>query len=449
MSRRAAFVTFGCKINFYDTQAIREAVRELGYEEGPPSEDTDLLVVNSCTVTERAGGKSVAAVRRLARRHPDARILVTGCLTGEDRAALAAMDRVEHVVGNEEKDQIPALIQGAELERITDRRSKNIFRLSASRFENQTRAYLKVHDGCDSFCTYCIIPFMRGKSKSRPVTNVTSEASRFAEAGHRELVLTGIHLSQYGRDLRDGTDLVDLLTSLREIPGVDRVRLSSIGEGAFSPRFLEAFRNDPGLCPFFHIPLQSGSDGVLQRMRRDYTVAEYEAAVARVREALPRSVVATDLMVGFPGETDAEFRRVSRDLSAGGFRQDAHLSLQCPRRHQGGPFRRARGARSHAGPTATGPRSGGGAHRGGTLALAGSRGGSARGATVGGASPRSFARGSRDSVPVWAPGAAGTGSDGGGDGLRGHDSRGAARLRPEGDARWGERRDTVRAHLEA
>ena len=168
MTRRCAFITFGCKINTYDTQAIREAVRELGYEESAAGEDPELLVVNACTVTDRAGVKSVAAVRRLSRRHPRARILVTGCMTEEDRAELARIDGVEHIVGNEEKDQIPALIQGQAPEPVGNvRRSRNIFKLRASRFHRQTRAFLKVHDGCDSFCSYCIIPFLRGKSKSR------------------------------------------------------------------------------------------------------------------------------------------------------------------------------------------------------------------------------------------------------------------------------------------
>ena len=306
---KAAFVTLGCKINFYDTQAIRESVRQLGYRESNANGDVDLVVVNSCTVTDKAGGKSVAAVRRLARNNPHAKVIVTGCMTAEDRTALADIDQVQHVVGNEEKDQIPALIQGAPRGPAPGRRSRNIFKLSANEFHHQTRAYLKVHDGCDSFCTYCIIPYLRGKSMSRQHDDVIEEARRFVDSGHRELVLTGIHLSQYGKDLGRTGGLVDLLVELRQLPGVDRVRLSSIGEGAFTDPFLDAFANDPGLCQFFHIPLQSGSDTVLERMRRDYTVAEYLHAIDRIRDRLPNAVITTDLMVGFPGETDREFEQ--------------------------------------------------------------------------------------------------------------------------------------------
>ena len=151
---KASFVTLGRKINFYDTQALREAIYDLGYEEAAAGESPDLLVVNSCTVTERAGAKAVSTVKRLARRHPDAAILVTGCMTEDDRRAIEAVDGVEWLVGNEEKDQIPALIQGAKLRPVKGRRSRAIFDLSASRFHTHTRAFLKVHDGCDDFCTY-------------------------------------------------------------------------------------------------------------------------------------------------------------------------------------------------------------------------------------------------------------------------------------------------------
>lgn len=306
---KASFLTFGCKINFYDTQALREAVYDLGYEEAAAGDSPDLLVVNACTVTERAGGKAVATVKRLAGRHPEAAILVTGCMTEDDRDAIESVDGVAWLVGNEEKDQIPALVQGAKLRKVKGRRSRAIFDLKASRFDTHTRAFLKVHDGCDEFCTYCIIPFLRGKSKSRPIEDVLAEATRFAEAGHKELVITGIHLSRYGRDLALEDGLIELLQALRRIPGVERVRLSSIGEGAFSDAFLAAFVADPGLCPFFHVPLQSGSDSVLRRMRRDYTAAEFLDAIKRVRSVLPRAVIATDLMVGFPGETEEEFEQ--------------------------------------------------------------------------------------------------------------------------------------------
>jgi len=314
-AKRCAFITYGCRLNQYDTQAIREEILSLGFEEEDGAEPEgseaglDLVVVNSCTVTARAGEKVEARVRALARRNPAAAIIVTGCLTEEDRARLGEIPGVEHLVGNEEKDRIPEIVAGRARpgERPSRRADRHIFSLGVSAFAGHTRAFLKVHDGCDDFCSYCVIPYLRGASRSRAPDDVLAEARRLADAGHRELVLTGIHLRQYGFDLGLEAGLVDLLPRLREIPGIDRVRLSSIGERAFSERFVALFRADDGLCPSFHIPLQSGSDGVLARMRRGYTAAEYLDTVERIRAELPSATIATDLMVGFPGETEEEF----------------------------------------------------------------------------------------------------------------------------------------------
>lgn len=308
-TRTCAFITYGCKINQYDTQAIREEILSLGYVESDSDRGLDLVVVNSCTVTARAGQKMENRVRTLARRNPRATIIVTGCLTEDDRTRLTSIPQVEHLIGNEEKDLIPAIVQGRSLpgERRARRADRHIFDLGVSRFHGHTRAFLKVHDGCDSFCAYCVIPYLRGGSRSRAPEDVVREAGRLADAGHRELVLTGIHLRRYGLDVGCDDGLGMLLTDLRAIPGIDRVRLSSIGEGAFTDAFLDRFRDDPGLCPFFHVPLQSGSDSVLERMRRDYTRAEFLDAIDRIRAALPDALVATDLMVGFPGETEEEF----------------------------------------------------------------------------------------------------------------------------------------------
>ncbi|MCA8960097.1 MAG: tRNA (N(6)-L-threonylcarbamoyladenosine(37)-C(2))-methylthiotransferase MtaB [Planctomycetes bacterium] len=304
------FLTFGCKINQYDTQAIRESVLDLGYRE-VDSGGADVIVVNSCTVTDRAGDKGVGAVRRLARDFPSSRILVTGCLSPEDRARCEEVG-IAFVLGNEEKDQIPALLEGAAVRpvgpRPSDRRrSRAIFGLRASRFEGRTRAFIKVHDGCDEFCSYCIIPFVRGKSKSRSLEDVLDEARRLARSGHRELVITGIHLRRYGADLGISGGIAALMSALRGIEGVERIRLSSIGEKTFTDEFLDFVASDEAYCRFFHIPLQSGSDAVLERMRREYTVAEYLDTVARIRDRLPTAVITTDLMIGFPGETDEEF----------------------------------------------------------------------------------------------------------------------------------------------
>ncbi|MDE0959715.1 MAG: tRNA (N(6)-L-threonylcarbamoyladenosine(37)-C(2))-methylthiotransferase MtaB [Planctomycetota bacterium] len=306
-----AFITFGCKINQYDTQAIREEILDLGYVESRDPSAVDLLVVNSCTVTERAGEKVGEKIRSLTRKNPAAKVIVTGCISEDDRIRLEKIPEVVHLIGNEEKHRVAEVLQGAPLlEKKPRRNSRAIFDLKIHGFEGRTRAFLKIQDGCDSFCSYCIIPYLRGGSRSRDHEPVLQEARRLVEdGGFRELVLTGIHLRQWGLDRGIEDGLARLMLDLRQIPGLDRVRLSSIGEGAFTDAFLGAFQADSGLCRFFHVPLQSGSERILRRMRRDYTIEDYVAAMERVHLQLPGSVLATDVIVGFPGETEEDFQQ--------------------------------------------------------------------------------------------------------------------------------------------
>ncbi|NRA76351.1 MAG: tRNA (N(6)-L-threonylcarbamoyladenosine(37)-C(2))-methylthiotransferase MtaB, partial [Planctomycetes bacterium] len=217
-----AFVTFGCKINQYDTQAIREEIIDLGYRESDVPVDTDLVVVNSCTVTERAGEKVHERVRSLAGKNPRATIIVTGCMTEDDRDRLNEIPAVVHLIGNEEKHRVAEVVQGeALLDKKPGRKSRDIFSLEVSDFAGRTRAFLKIQDGCDSFCSYCILPYLRGSSRSREPDAVISEASRLAAAGFKELVLTGIHLRQWARDLGVEDGLATLLSRLRHIDGID------------------------------------------------------------------------------------------------------------------------------------------------------------------------------------------------------------------------------------
>ena len=326
-----AFVTFGCKINQYETQAIREEIIDLGYRESAEPVDTDLVVVNSCTVTERAGEKVHERVRSLAGKNPRATIIVTGCMTEDDRDRLNKIPAVVHLIGNEEKHRVAEVVQGeALLDKKPGRKSRDIFSLEVSDFAGRTRAFLKIQDGCDSFCSYCILPYLRGSSRSREPDAVISEASRLAAAGFKELVLTGIHLRQWARDLGVEDGLATLLGRLRHIDGIDRIRLSSIGEGAFTDSFLNAFSRDEGLCRFFHVPIQSGSDRILERMRRDYTVDEYVSAMEKVRVQLPGAVIATDVIVGFPGETEQDFEETLAIIEQMRF-QKVHLFPYSPR----------------------------------------------------------------------------------------------------------------------
>lgn len=326
-----AFVTFGCKINQYDTQAIREEILDLGYHEVEKAEGVDLVVVNSCTVTERAGLKVEERVKSLTRKNPQADVIVTGCISEDDRQRLVGIPGVVHLVGNEEKHRIAEIVSGADLfDGPVKRKSREIFGLKISGFEGRTRAFLKIQDGCDSFCSYCIIPYLRGGSRSRDHQPVVEEARRLAEAGFSELVLTGIHLRQWGRDLGIEDGLGRLLGDLRQIPGIDRIRLSSIGEGAFTDRFLQAFEEDDGLCRFFHVPLQSGSARILEAMGRDYSLKEFTEAMQRTKERLPDATLATDLIIGFPGETEEDFQESLQRVEETGFAK-VHLFPYSPR----------------------------------------------------------------------------------------------------------------------
>ncbi len=331
-----AFLTLGCKINQYETQAVREEILQLGYREVEPGESSDVYVVNTCSVTGEAGAKSRRAVLRLARRNPAARIVVMGCSSPGERDLLRGIPQVAVLVGNEEKGMVSTFIEagvrpgefapagvpgpappagGARRRlRVPRRGDPRITRpamdLSISRFEKRTRAYLKIQDGCNSFCSFCIIPYLRGLSQSRGKAAVLEEARRLAGNGYREVVLTGIHLQDYGQDLEPRSSLFDLLCDLATLArgvGLSRIRLSSIGERSFTQEMVELFR-DPLFCPHWHIPLQSGDDGVLKLMRRDYTRDDFRATVALLRSKFDRPSLTTDVIVGHPGETEEAFR---------------------------------------------------------------------------------------------------------------------------------------------
>ncbi len=321
-----AFVTLGCKINQYETQAVREEILALGYEEVPPRDAADVYVVNACSVTQEAGSNSRRAVLRLARRNPAARIVVMGCSTPADRDQLREVPQVAVLVGNEEKGMVATfLVEGVRpgefagtarnrpLPRIRRRgdpwKGRDPMDLRITSFEGRVRAYLKVQDGCSSFCSYCIIPYLRGLSRSRPRREVLSEARRLAAADFREIVLTGIHLQDYGGDLDPPSSLLDLLSDLADLAreaGLWRIRLSSIGERSFTPEMIDLLSEDV-FCPHWHIPLQSGDDRVLGLMRRDYRRGDFMDTVALLGERFDRPAITTDVIVGHPGETADAF----------------------------------------------------------------------------------------------------------------------------------------------
>jgi threonylcarbamoyladenosine tRNA methylthiotransferase MtaB len=310
--------TFGCKVNQYDSQLLREELIGQGWHEARPDETPDAVIVNTCTVTHTADAKARRLIRRTARRHPGARIVVTGCAVNRDPAALARLPNVWAVLDNGAKPDIAAVLDGADGgARLSGH--ANTFRPGSCirGFAGHTRAFVKVQDGCDAHCAYCIVPSVRGPDRSRPQDEILREVARLSER-FKEIVLTGIHVGRY-RDLGDGTDLAGLARRVLETTSVRRLRLSSIEAGEITPALLDLAESSPRFCPHFHVPLQSGSDRVLGRMGRPYTAAEFLAVADRVRHRLVRPAFGTDVIVGFPGETDADFEETLAVCRSAGF----------------------------------------------------------------------------------------------------------------------------------
>ncbi|MBE0466138.1 MAG: tRNA (N(6)-L-threonylcarbamoyladenosine(37)-C(2))-methylthiotransferase MtaB [Candidatus Desulforudis sp.] len=312
--KTVAFHTLGCKVNQYETQGLAALFRERGYQVVPFEERADVYVVNTCTVTHIGDRKSRQVVRRAVRNNPDALVLVTGCYAQVSPAEVSGIPGVDLVIGTTGRERIVDLVEEASRGRRPVLAVEDVEK--APGFEElpgvddqggRTRAFIKVQEGCRDFCTYCIVPYARGPLRSRPSETVLALAARLVDEGHRELVLTGINLGAYGCDLGD-QNLAGLVRRLARIRGLLRLRLSSVEPHEITPELVEAVAENPVCCPHFHIPLQSGSDTVLDRMGRRYSTADYASLLELIRARVPEVAVTTDVMVGFPGETDAEHR---------------------------------------------------------------------------------------------------------------------------------------------
>ncbi len=320
---RVAFVTLGCKVNQYDTQAMRECFLQAGYQEVSVHDAADVYVVNTCTVTGTGDSKSLAEVRRCHRRNPEAEIVVAGCLA-QRRPEEMRLPGVRLVLGNQRRMEVVTLLQQAEAEDCTliavDRLTHVPFEaLCVHANEGRTRAVMKIQEGCDRYCTYCIIPYVRGPIRSRPLAAVRQEAESLGAAGFREVVVTGIHLTSYGRDLRDGTDLLSALQVIHDVEGIDRIRLGSLEPVVVTEKFAAGIQKLPKVCRQFHLALQSGSDTVLRAMHRRYTTEEFLHSVCLLREKIPGCAITTDVMTGFPGEGEKEFEETRRTCAAAAF----------------------------------------------------------------------------------------------------------------------------------
>jgi len=312
MSATVAFTTLGCRLNQADTQALQRVLETRGFRTVPLEARPDVVVVNTCTVTARAELSDKRAIRRAARLSRDGRVVVTGCWAQTSPAEVAALGGVDLVVGNADKARLPDLLAGLTRSSVPRVEVSNIAGariepLAAPVKSERARAFLKVQDGCQHRCAFCVVPLARGASRSLAPAAIEAHARALVDAGHAEIVLTGVDLGHYGADLVPRTSLAALLARLVTISGLRWLRLSSLLPAYFTGELLDIVTGSPVIAPHLHVPLQSGSDHVLRAMRRPYTAAMYRGLVERLAAAIPRLGLGADVIVGFPGETDADF----------------------------------------------------------------------------------------------------------------------------------------------
>ena len=318
--KKAALHSLGCKVNSYETEAMQQMLEQAGYEIVPFHDRADVYIINTCSVTNIADRKSRQMIHKAKKMNPDAIVVAAGCYVQTSTEQAKADAAIDIIIGNNKKQDLLAMLaayeadHGVEQEGVLDinHTKQEYEELTVIHPSEHTRAFLKVQDGCNQFCSYCIIPYARGRVRSRKLEDVAVEARRLAENGFQELVLTGIHLSSYGIDC--DSSLLELIQTLHEIDGIERIRLGSLEPGIITESFVQALVKLPKVCPHFHLSLQSGCDTVLSRMNRRYDTAEYEVGCALLRRYFEHPAITTDVIVGFPGETDEEFETTERYL---------------------------------------------------------------------------------------------------------------------------------------
>ena len=308
--KKVAFYTLGCKVNQYETQAMREMFEKEGFSVVEFEEKPDIFVINTCSVTAIADRKSRRIINKSKTINPEGVVVVTGCYSQTSPEEVEKLKNVDIVIGNNEKPRIMEIIRAAEGKKHTEvgdiMKVKTFQPMFTTANGERTRALIKIEEGCNNFCSYCIIPYARGPVRSRRETDIIKEAKALADAGYKEIVLTGIHITSYGLD-RGKAELAELLIKLHTVEGIERIRLGSLELTDEMLKVAEMAEKLPKLCPHFHISLQSGSDTVLKRMNRRYTTAEYFEAAEKLKKAFDNAALTTDIMVGFPGETEKEF----------------------------------------------------------------------------------------------------------------------------------------------
>ena len=309
---KVAFQTLGCKVNQYETEAMQKLFSAAGYEISNEMETADVVVVNTCTVTSLSSQKSRQIIRRAARANGNAVLVVVGCYAQSEPEEISKIDGVDIIIGTAERTKIVELVAQA----LRNRHEKI---LTVSNVENilafeelphsphRTRAFLKIEDGCNNFCSYCIIPFVRGRVRSRSLESIRAECLQLKNAGYKEVVLTGIHIGAYGKDFKDGTNLVDAVKTVLENANPARLRLGSLESAEMTDELINLIKTDSRICNHVHLPLQSGSDEILKLMHRPYTTENFAELTARLVSEIPNISIGTDLIVGFPNETDELF----------------------------------------------------------------------------------------------------------------------------------------------
>lgn len=324
--KKIALHNLGCKVNAYETEAMQEILEQCGYEIVPFDEKADAYIVNTCSVTNMADRKSRQMLHRAKKMNPDAVVIAAGCYVQAAGEELLKDAAVDILIGNNEKTRLPEILENWEKEHTATyvhdlAREHTYEELSLSRTAGHTRAFMKIQDGCNQFCSYCIIPYTRGRVRSRRPEEVVAEVRELAAAGYQEVVLTGIHLSSYGVDFKEeeNENLLSLIRQVHEVEGIRRIRLGSLEPRIITDDFAKALASMPKFCPHFHLSLQSGCDETLKRMNRHYTTEEYAAGCDILRRYFDNPAITTDVIVGFPGETEEEFEATKAFLERIGF----------------------------------------------------------------------------------------------------------------------------------
>lgn len=324
---KIAFYTLGCKVNQADTASMENLFLRSGHQLVSFDGEADVYIINTCVVTNTGQRKSRQTIHRAIRKNPNALIVVTGCYPQTAAEEVKTIAGVDMIIGNQDRAQIVQLVEERLAHRQTDTldavhkltASTAFEEMAAGDITDKTRAFLKIQEGCNQFCTYCIIPYARGPLRSRSLESIRTETQRLISAGFKEIVLIGIHLGCYGKENPDGPTLYDAVKTVLDVPGVQRLRLGSLESVEVEPRLLTLMQEDARFCRHLHLPLQSGCDKILQSMHRPYSTAKFKSLLADIRAAVPDIAITTDVIVGFPGETEADFETTCKFAESCGF----------------------------------------------------------------------------------------------------------------------------------